>query len=365
MPTGGFFGYAPNSRTTGNAGAASIFLTQITAPRSGTATAVLLDCFSATASTTFKALIYDSAHSVLLAASAQATSSVANYNRFALTTPLSITAGTNYFVGYVSSTAFAVTVQLAGQTSWLVSGGQSVTSPPNPLAAGASNSNGLMIAVELDGASSSGFGFSPDQAASVVLSASNTVATCPAASLKGARSIVTQLPGTGKWYAEVLLGGTLNNGVGVGLASANWGVVQTSFNALQYVNWLVPTGTLQLFSGNNTTGLTYASGDVLGIAYDAVNSRLWFNKHNGSWFGASTTAGNPATNTGGAVVQSVNWPVTIAATNGTNSSGTAAIFTLRDTAGALQYAPPSGFAVWSPATYPVLAAARRQVMIVG
>jgi len=365
MPTGGFLGQSPANRVSRDAGAASIFLTTVTAQQNGSAVAMLLDCFSATASTTFKALVYDSAHSVLLASSAQYTSTVAGYNRFPLTAPLSLVAGTNYYVGYVCSTSLPVGAQGTSGASWLVSGGQSVASPANPLAGGAISSVLLMMALELDGTGSSGFGYSADQAASVTLSASNTVATYPIAASRGARSLVTQVSGTGKWYAEVLVGGTINNTVGIGLATANWSVRLGTGTILSYIYFLLPTGSWQGPVTTTAIGLTYAAGDVLGIAYDAVSNLLWWNKNNGSWFGASTTAGNPVTGTGGAAVQTTQWPMTVVGTTGSTTGATAAL-TLRDTAGALQYAPPSGFSPWSAATYsPGGTVLRRRVMMVG
>jgi hypothetical protein len=354
MATGGFIGYGPDlTRSTGNAGANSIFLTALVAQQSGTATAVLLDCFSATPSTTVKALVYDGSHSTLLASSAVFTSSVINYNRFPLSAPLSVVAGNTYYVGYVSSTGFAVSLKLTtGPGSWFASGGQSVTTPANPLTTGSANTNSLMIALELDGAGLADFGFGPDQAAGVTLSASNTIATFPATSLKAARSIVTQLSGAGKWYAEILVGGSINTGgtgTGVGISTANWGVTQGTGSAA-YVNWLQPNGILQRFGSSSLLNLSYVAGDVIGIAYDASNNLIWFNKNNGSWFGASSTAGNPVTGTGGGAVVSVGWPITIGASS---NSAVASVFTLRDTAGAFQYTPPSGFSAWSSAVGPV------------
>ena len=369
MPTGGFLGYAPNTRGSGNAGANSIFLTPLTAQRNGSAVALLLDAPSATGSTTFKALIYDSAHSALLASSAQVTAIAANYNRIAFTTPLSLVAGTTYYIGYVCSTSLPVSTQsTGGPTSWIVSGGQSVASPANPLASGTINSAALMMALELDGTGTQGFGYSLDQASTVTLSASNTVAAVTTTARQGARSLVTKVSGTGKWYAEVLVGGTINSNVGIGITTANWppggGSSMGGTVAQAYVYFLLPTGSLQGPSATTALGLTYVSGDVIGIAYDAGANLVWFNKNNGSWFGASSTAGNPVAGTGGAAVQTTQWPVTVSCSTG--AAVTAAAWTLRDTAGALQYTPPSGFSSWSAATYsPGLSTLRRRVMVVG
>ena len=363
MPTGGFLGYSPGVRGSGNAGANSIFLTALVAQQNGSAVALLIDAPSTTAVTTFKALIYDAAHSALLASSAQITAIAANYNRVPFVAPLSLVAGTTYYVGYVCSTSLPISLQLAGGPgSWFASGGQSVAAPANPLAAGGSNTNSLMLALELDGSSAAGFGYSLDQASGVTLLTSNTVATWASGVRRGARSVVTQASGAGKWYAEVVVGGTINNNVGVGLATADWGVTLGTVGQA-YVAWLLPSGTLQGTSGGTAIGLTYVPGDVVGIAYDATANLVWFNKNGGSFFGASSTAGSPAAGTGGAAFQATQWPVAVVVSTG--AVATAPVVTLRDTAGAQQYTPPSGFSAWSGGTYPVVAALRRRIMMVG
>ncbi len=363
MPTGGFVGYTPVTRGSTTVPANSIFLTPLVAQQNGSAVALLLDTPSATVSTTFKALIYDSAHSVLLASSAQVTALAAVYNRIPFTAPLSLVAGTTYYAGFVCSTSLPVSIQSgAGPGVWFVSGGQSVASPANPLVGGSSGGNSLTLALELDGASSSGIGYSNDQAAGVTLSVSNTVATCSAAARQGARGIATRIPGaaSGKYYAEVLVGGTINNGVGIGVAFAAWGVTQGCAGARYGITWLYPTGTLQTQTTTIALGLTYVAGDVIGICRDDTAHLMWFNKNGGLWYGASSTAGNPVTGTGGVTTSTSLWPLSVAAS--TDATGVAAVFTLRDTAGAFQYTPPAGYSAWSAASG---IGVRRQVMMVG
>lgn len=357
MPTGGFFGLAPTARGTGNAGAASIFLTPFTAPQNGTATAVLLDVPGAVGSISLKALVYDGSHSALLATGSTVSAVVANYNRLPLTGSLSVVAGTTYYVGYVCSASLSVTVQSSGgATSWLVSGGQSVPSPANPLVGGGTSAPALMTALELDGTGSSGFGYGIDQS-NTALSLSNTVATITGANA-GARSILTHLTGDGKLYAEVAVSGTLATGTGIGISSVAWGTNQGSTSNRAYLYLLLPTGSL--LSGTSL-GLSYVTGDVIGIAYDATNNFIWWNKNNGSWFGASSTAGNPATPTGGLAVQTT-WPMAISIA--TTSGGATGAFTLRDTAGAQQYSRPSGYSAWSSAAGPVVATSQARALII-
>jgi hypothetical protein len=358
MATGGFTGFDPTSRGSSSAGVNSIFLTQITAPPGGgTANAILFDMPSSASGTSYKALIYDSAHSALLATGSAITALNANYNRLPLVSSLALTGGANYYVGYVCTTAINVTLQVGSATSWFANGGQSVTTPANPLAAGVSSTNGLMIALELDGTTSQGFGFGPDNSSAITLSASNTIATSAVTVSQGARSILTHVTGDGKFYAEIVAGGTLNTFVAIGLNVAAWGTPQGATNRA-YTYMLLPTGNRL---DATSIGLTYVSGDVIGIAYDAINNFVWWNKNNGSWFGASSTPGNPATPSGGLAVQSTSWPMALSVATG--ATGIAAAFTLRDTAGALQYTPPSGFSAWSSATFPAVASAQARAMV--
>lgn len=359
MPTGGFIGWAPVSKSSGNGGANSIFLTPLVAQQNAIATAVLLDVPGAVGSISLKAVIYDSAHSVLLASGSAVTSVAANYNRLPLTANLNLTAGTTYYVGYVCANSLAVSVQIgAGPTSWWASGGQSVASPANPLATGATSTTVLMIAVELDGTGSQGFGWGADFTPGVTLSTSNTLASLTSAASLGVRGIATNLSGAGKFYFEIDVAGTVGSGVAVGIASANAQITDTTMNAAAYRALLNAVGNR---SGSVALGLTYASGDTIGVAYDGINNLVWWNKNNVAWFGASSTAGNPVTATGGFAIPSATWPVTpIAGT----VAGSAATFTLRDTAGNLRYGPPSGYAAWSPAIFPVMvASSQARVMV--
>lgn len=359
MPTGGFVGYAPGVRGSGNAGAASIFLTTLVPPRNGIATAVLQDFPGAVGSISFKALIYDAAHSVLLASGSTVTSVAANYNRFPLTANLNLTAGTTYYVGYVCANSLAVSIQSSGgPSSWQVTGGQSVPSPANPLVGGTLATASLMIALELDGAASQGFGWGPDSTTGVTLSTTNTLATLTATANQGARSILTHVAGSGKYYAEVDVGGTIHaTNTAVGINSANVPMSNMSVNPGAYPSVLASNGTR---TPSVSIGLSFVSGDTIGIAYDAAANLMWWNKNNGSWFGNSSTAGNPATGVGGFAVTGTQWPLTISAGTVT---GAAATFMLRDTLGNLRYTLPAGFSPWSPEAFGGIAAQARAMVL--
>jgi hypothetical protein len=214
----------------------------------------------------------------------------------------------------------------------------------------------LMCALELDGTGSAGFGFGLDQGAGIILSSSNTLATFSSAVNLGARSIVTHLPGDGKFYAEIAVGGTPGTSVGIGIHLGAWGTNQ-GINLRYGIGALSALGNVV---GGASLGLPYAAGDVIGISYDAINNFLWWNKNNGSWFGASTTAGNPTVPSGGLATGTVLWPTTLMV--GTSSSASPT-FTLRDTTGALQYAPPAGFSAWSSAAGPGVIGTQARAMV--
>jgi hypothetical protein len=350
MPTGGFIGYAPSSFGSISLGAGTLWLTPLVAPRNAAATAVLMQSTSAQSGFNLKALIYNSAHSTLLATGSTVTSTTANYNRLPLTANLSLTAGTTYYVGYICDGSFSLGRESStGPGSWYAPGSTTVASPPNPLASGSTNSITIMIGLELDGTGAAGFGWGVlDDSAGVTLSLSNTVATCSTSANQGARSVITVVNGTGKYYAEIAVSGTINNLTAVGLASVNWGTAQgfTTGGAPGFVGFLHPDGGL---SSGSSVSITYVSGDIIGIAYDAVAQLLWFNRNNGAWWGVTASSGNPVTGTNGWSFNTTNWPMAI---GGMTATGTAAIFGLRDTTASLQYAPPSGYLPWSPYVAP-------------
>lgn len=343
---GGFTGFLPDATSSGNAGANSMFMSTVTAQQSGIAKAVLIGVPGTTSGINFKALVYDSAHNALLATGSTVTSVTAGYNRLPLTTNLNLTAGTNYFAGYVCDASCPVIVgTLTGGVSWFVSGGQSVASPANPLVGGSSSGVSLMIALEHDQTgASSGSGYSVDQSSSVILSSLNTVATFSGAAQQGARSLVTRAPGGGgNWYAEIAVSGSsFDASGGIGIGAVAWNPHQaTPVSSLLWA--LKPGGSTLAGVG---LGVTWGAGDVIGIAYNSTSNFLWWNKNNGSWFGASSTAGNPVTGTGPLILSS-NWPLAILVLSA--ATGTTGAFTLRDKASSLQYTPPSGYSAWSPA----------------
>jgi len=161
----------------------------------------------------------------------------------------------------------------------------------------------------------------------------NITSSSPALSTIGVRS--------GKWYGEFTFPSDVSN--------MNIGLAKDTLSKNTYVG--ADTGGIGVFSGNgsiyyNGTAYTYGSsftaGDIIMIAFDADNGKIWWGK-NGTWF----NSGNPASGTNPGVASSgatVN--VTLDFTqewffgSGTDvSNGSIANFGQRPFA----YTPPTGF----------------------
>ena len=164
---------------------------------------------------------------------------------------------------------------------------------------------------------------------------------------------------SGKWYVEVTLVAASGNNDGIGIVAAagvgsrfvgdtqgfileqGWGYFNT--------NGLVVKANAGQTSVNNTT---YVAGDVICMAIDLDNKKLWFRKNGGSWIGTSGTP-DPVTNTAGFDITALmNYGRIYPAVN---LSGATSKFTANFGTSAFARAVPSGFtAGW---TYTAPAAA--------
>jgi hypothetical protein len=158
---------------------------------------------------------------------------------------------------------------------------------------------------------------------------------------------------SGKWYVEFTCNAVSGNTDGVGLLSSNNlggnGFIGDDFHSQGwgfYTNSHVVNGTASVTAVNNTT---YGAGDVIGIAIDLTNKKVWFRKNTGSWIGTSGTP-DPATNTNGfdlSNILSSNKRCYVAI----NNSGTTAKFTANFGASTFTGTVPTGFtAGWTNTT---------------
>ena len=156
-------------------------------------------------------------------------------------------------------------------------------------------------------------------------------------------------PSSGKWYYEARAENVTGSTHLIGIRAAEWNNANTQ-NSLAYRS----NGAVYNYSTAATSQASYTTGDIIGIAFDATNGRLWFSK-NGVW----TTGTNPSAGSG----QNVNYTpsATTAFFAFDNVSGTQLwdanfgqnpSFCGRITAGTnaddsgkglFKYAPPTGF----------------------
>jgi len=174
------------------------------------------------------------------------------------------------------------------------------------------------------------------------LSGGNLVATnTSAVSTGGAQGVVASGKATGKYYYEITittLTGGGNYGVGVGTTTSTY--VNLASNAT--------TGAILFRSGNlyvNGSGPVASfgarsAGDVIGIAVDLINGKVWHRvAPSGNW--NANASYDPATNTGGFTLPAGTYVPFW--TNGGSGGATGNVATANFGASAFSGAVPSGF----------------------
>jgi len=154
----------------------------------------------------------------------------------------------------------------------------------------------------------------------------------------------TGVHGSGKYYAEILTGGSSYPGSSFAPAVGffRWSAGIGGIGGTEFLH-LGGDGTIY-FTGTSIgiTGLgTMAAGQVLMFAYDADTGRMWMGR-NGTWF----NSGNPGAGTGQVRTVTAGMPYTFGACCNATSSAT---FTLRGKASEFTYPLPSGFSEWGGA----------------
>jgi|ERR1035437_297404 hypothetical protein len=154
---------------------------------------------------------------------------------------------------------------------------------------------------------------------------------------------------SGKYYMELTVTAIVSGNIwalGFGVCNSSFVLTNAPLagNANSAGVFLAGDGNFYLNNAPTSVGMTFASGDIIGLAADLDNKKVWLRQNGGAWNGS----GNPATNTGGFdisalqgsgavyVVGYTDWPNTgpypVATANfGASSYGTAA---------------PSGFGNW-------------------
>ena len=178
----------------------------------------------------------------------------------------------------------------------------------------------------------------------VVMSNGNLTATYNGlGSYNGTRS--TAGKSSGKYYFEV----TVNQFSG-SLSGDQIGILKTSasyidMNALNANVSSISLINGKVWSNNGDSGKSIgavASSNVIGVAADLGNLKIWFRKNGGNWNGLAIGSENPATNLGGAVVSAGTYSPALFY-NWVNGDGATGNFG----ATAFGTAAPSGFTGWT------------------
>ncbi len=147
---------------------------------------------------------------------------------------------------------------------------------------------------------------------------------------------------TGKWYAEVVVTGDPNSANMIGVSNAtqlnyltnNADILATGSGGTGY-GYFILFGTKYSNGSSTTYGNTIASGDIVGIALDLDNGKIWFSK-NGTW----QASGDPAAGTNAAFtgIASDTWSI-----GSTVYSGGSTSFNYNFGQRPFAYTPPAGF----------------------
>lgn len=179
-----------------------------------------------------------------------------------------------------------------------------------------------------------------DKAPGVTLSGGNLIATQSTAD-GSVRSIASHT--SGKYYCEMTVGAGVSDWQHA-LGIANTSSVLTDAPGSPDAN----SGALYqnqpaIYIAGSDSGVAsdvYVSGNVVGMAVDIDNKRIWYRVNGGNWNASGTN--NPATNTGGASFSAITGAIYVLAYVGDTGSTN----TMNFGATAYANAAPVGFGNW-------------------
>lgn len=149
---------------------------------------------------------------------------------------------------------------------------------------------------------------------------------------------------SGKWYFEVLIDAGIAGGTSayVGIARLDVGVDTAAGTPPSSGNYLVYRTNRQVFSTGvsflGSLGVNWAVGDIIMVALDANNGRVWVGQN-------GTFNGNPAAGTGQIFTLPTGQPLFAHLTAESGNAGQK--MTFRSIASDQTYAAPSGFLSWA------------------
>lgn len=150
---------------------------------------------------------------------------------------------------------------------------------------------------------------------------------------------------TGKYYVEFIADRQSGTTYAVGIVNTSIFPynVGADNNGISYV---ANSGIVRRNNATQATYSTWTTGDVISMAVDLDNNRIWFRKNGGDWNGSSSN--DPATNTGGVDISALGKPLRpVWAVSGGPASGTDSV-TGKFGYYHFSYAVPSGFTAGWP-----------------
>jgi len=140
-----------------------------------------------------------------------------------------------------------------------------------------------------------GSAFDPSTLSNATLSNANLTVTRSNISTGGAQSLAYK--NSGKYYFEVTIGAShaITDFIGIKDAATSYGTITAggtgNYAGYWPINGICPTNG----SGFGDLG-TASPGDIISVAVDLANYKVWMRRNGGSWNGSG---GDPATNLGG------------------------------------------------------------------
>jgi hypothetical protein len=193
-----------------------------------------------------------------------------------------------------------------------------------------------------------------DKSINIALSGNNLTATASATGDMAVRA--TYGHSTGKWYFEVTVGSTYAGGdTGPGIMT--FAAARDTFGQNATGGVIVyPAGAI--YYNGSPAGLNIGAqtaGNIIGVAVDLTNMKIWFRVQLGSWNGSGTD--NPATNTGGISISTVFGSAAAYPVQAFGPSANGSASTVNFGATTFVNGPPSGFLAWSNPAFAVPTAA--------
>lgn len=176
----------------------------------------------------------------------------------------------------------------------------------------------------------------------LVATSSTTLANCTVSGYCAVRSIASHVT-SGKFYYEVTTANQgaapFDNCLGIANSAKNLGV-NLRTGAADAAS-ICDNGTVTIPGGGGTAA-SFVSGNVVSVAVDLGNSKIWFRVNNGNW--DNVPGDDPATNTGGFTISTLNAGPYFAIVQGSNDANTG--FTANFGGSSYAQSVPSGFGNW-------------------